>query len=105
MEKQQEQDVEILEELNQRKSGKVFRDIRKGEGFYISRMFNQREREHIFSFKSKKGRFKLIDYAFKNDPTDMIDWSEWQFLGFEGEKSINDMNIDEYKKLIEELNK
>ena len=83
-----------------RVAGEEFRDYRKGAGYYFTTgIIGVENIGKIETWDMKSGKraiFKLIDYRLFSDPDDMIKWSDWQFLGYEGEKRLSEMTFDEF---------
>ena len=91
-----------------RVSGKSVRDFKRGAGYYFPTGMLGAEvkgRVDILNMESgKRALFKLIDYKMFNDPSDMIEWSVWQFLGYEREKMLSKMSFNEYLEASRKYN-
>ena len=80
-------------------------DYQMGPGYYLMLglvFVNVYEENSCVEFSMKSGKtglFKLIHYSHYSDPDDMVKSSEWQFLGYSGEKLIQDMSFEEFVNL------
>lgn len=77
-------------------------DFTKGAGYYLETgliFVNPYVYHTDDEWKMESGKtaiVKLINYKLFHDPDDMVESSEWQFLGYKGEKMIKDMSFAEY---------
>lgn len=77
-------------------------DFEMGVGYYITLgiLFGDPYKDNAkkeFKMKSGKRAYaKLLKYKAFHDPDDMVESSEWQFLGYVGEKLLQDMSFEEY---------
>lgn len=99
----------LYKQYKDRKNGKPICDFEKGCGYYLPLgiIFAKiKGREETWDMKSgKKMKVKLIDYQAYSDPSDMTEWSKWQFLGYEGEKLYTEMSWLEYLQIYLNTNK
>lgn len=83
-----------------RKKGTKTVDYTRGAGYYISAgiLFHdpRGKREEHKMQSGKTGIYELIDYTTFSDPHDMIKHSEWMFVGYKGQKPINDCTFTEF---------
>ena len=90
-----------------RRKGKVFVDFVRGPGYYFTvGLFGYDPKQHPYEWDLKSGKigiFQLIDYQQFRDPWDMIKESRWMFLGYKGQKAINDCTFQEYLAIYHKL--
>lgn len=88
-------------EYKDRLSGKKVVDYTKGCGYYLSYFYagcwyDIFKSVHMTMSSGKIGLYRLVNYKMYRDPSDMIEYTEWQFLGYKDEKLIADMTFEEY---------
>lgn len=82
-----------------RKRGKVYVDYERGSGYYLTEIFDRSliGTPTIVAMKSGKyGIYRLIDYTMCRDPRDMVESSQWQFIGYKNDKPINECTFKEF---------
>lgn len=87
-----------------RRKGQPIVDYRKGCGYYITvglLGYNPIGKTEEWKMESGKTMIvKLLDYERFSDPWDMIKESEWQYIGFKGEKPFAELTLREYLKIF-----
>ncbi len=97
-----------------RRAGKKYADFRRGAGYYLKtkKGFGWAARESVlgqlWNTQMKSGRtgiYELIDYEYFSDPYDMVRYTCWMFIGYEGCKPIRECNFMEFYDLYVEKQK
>ena len=81
---------------HKKRKGKLLVDWHRGAGYYIMLNFcsglygDKHKTQEIEMNSGKKAIYNLIEYKTFDDPSDMVEWSKWNFAGYKGVKLIRD---------------
>ena len=84
-----------------KKKGKLYNDYERGPGYYLPLgVFMGKDLEHYtWTTKMDSGKvatYQLTHYTTFSDPSDMVEKSQWNFIGYEGEKPIREYTFREF---------
>jgi hypothetical protein len=79
---------------NKKRKGLLFCDHIAGPGFYRVNSIKELEMK-----SGRIGLYRCKEYKLYRDPEDMIEFSQWDFIGYKGLKKIKDCNFHEFLKI------
>lgn len=87
--------------------GDKFNDFERGPGYYITTgLLGHNPIGMLWEPEMSTGKvgiFELVSYKKYRDPWDMIECSQWNFLGYKGVKLIRECSFDEFLKFYPNL--
>lgn len=91
----------VKKDWKDRKSGKKMFDYNMGAGYYLpGQLFGYNNDigmlREVQLQSGKVGIYKLLKVETYTDPSDMIENSYWQLMGYKGEKLFAETSFEEY---------